>query len=76
MLSFIKNRLACNQDVVCLWSLNSNVLASVYIGKKNPSPSLMNIRFYVFLTKYKSTYSTTENPKVFNILSISNPYFF
>lgn len=69
-LSFVENKLTYNQNLVCLWNPNSDILASVYIANKDLSLNLINIGSDTFLTRYKITYSTTEDPKVLDILSI------
>ena len=55
---------------------NSNILIGVRIANKDLFPSLMNIGFSVFLTKYKSTYFAGKDPKVLDILFISSLCFF
>lgn len=52
------------------------MLISVYIANKNLFSSLMNIRFGMFLIKYKSIYSITKNPKMLDILFVSSICFF
>lgn len=76
MLFLIENSLIYNQDLIYLWSPNFNVFTGIYITTKDLSPSLINIEFGMFLTKYKSTYSTVKDVKVLDILSISNLCFF
>lgn len=69
-LSFVKNKLTCNQNLIFLQSSNSNVFVGICIANKNPCPNLMNIKFGVFLTKYKSTYFIAKDLKMLNILSV------
>lgn len=76
MLSFVKNRLACNQDLVCPWSLDLNVLANICIANKDSSLSIINIGFSIFLNRYESTCSAAKDLKVLNILFDSRLYFF
>ena len=52
------------------------MLTTVHIANKNPSSSFMNIGFGAFLTRYKSTYSTVEDLKVLDILSVFSLCFF
>lgn len=76
MLSFVENKLTCNQDLVCPWSPNFNMLAGVRIANEDPFPSFINIRFSAFLTGYKSTCFAAKDPKVLDILSVSSSCFF
>lgn len=75
-LSFVENRFACNQNLVCLLSPNFDILASVCIANKDLFLSLMNIGFSKFLSRYKYICSVAKNPKMLNILSIPNLCFF
>lgn len=70
--TFVKNRLAYNEDLVHLWSSNLDVLTGICIVNKDLSLNLMNIRFDIFLIQYKSTYFADKYPKVLNILFISS----
>lgn len=75
ILSFVKNKLAYNEDRIRLLSPNLDMLANICIVNQDLSPSLMHIRSGTFFTGYKSICSTTKDSKVLNILSISSPYF-
>lgn len=59
-----------------LQNSNFKMIIHICIANKDHFLSLINIRFNAFFIRYKNICSTANDPKILDILLISNPSFF
>lgn len=70
MLFLVEQKFASNQDLLCLWCLDSDVLGDIGIANKNSFLSLVDIKLDMLFARYENTCSIAKNLKINNVLLV------